>query len=67
MTLDQFKRIYYMEHYHRVYGRLLGLGIILPSIGFSALGFVSPRTRKFLIASSSLVVFQVSHTISTIN
>ncbi len=52
-----------MEHYHRVYGRLLGLGIILPSLGFSLLGggsFVSWRTRKFLLASSSLVVFQVS-------
>jgi cytochrome c oxidase assembly protein subunit 15 len=59
MTLEQFKRIYYMEHYHRVYGRLLGLGIIVPSIAFSVMNWVTPRTKKFLAASSALVVFQV--------
>jgi heme A synthase len=59
MTLTQFKNIYRMEHYHRVYGRCLGLAIILPSIFFSMKNWVSPRNKKFLAASSALVVFQV--------
>lgn len=59
MTLNQFKNIYYMEHYHRVYGRILGLSIILPSIFFISKNWVSPRNKKFLAASSALVVFQV--------
>lgn len=60
MTLNEFKRIYYMEHYHRVYGRYLGLAIILPSIFFSVKNWVSPRNKKFLAASSVLVVTQVT-------
>lgn len=60
MTLNQFKNIYYMEHYHRVYGRFLGLAIIGPSIFFSLKNWVSPRNKKFLAASSTLVVFQVN-------
>lgn len=60
MTLNQFKNIYYMEHYHRVYGRFLGLSIILPSIFFSLNNWVSPRNKKFLVASSTLVVCQVA-------
>lgn len=59
MTLSQFKKIYYMEHIHRVYGRFLGLAIIGPSIFFSLKNWVSPRNKKFLAASSALVVFQV--------
>ena len=59
MTLNQFKNIYYMEHYHRVYGRFLGLSIIIPSIFFSMKNWVSPRNKKFLAASSALVVGQV--------
>ncbi len=59
MSLSQFKNIYYMEHYHRVYGRVLGLAIIGPSIFFSFKNWVSPRNKKFLAASSALVVCQV--------
>ena len=59
MTLGQFKNIYYMEHYHRVYGRFLGLSIILPSIFFISKNWVSSINKKFLVASSALVVFQV--------
>lgn len=59
LTLSQFKKIYYMEHYHRVYGRLLGLSIIGPSIFFCLKNWVSPRNKKFLVVSSILVVFQV--------
>jgi heme a synthase len=61
MNLEEFKRIYWMEHAHRVYGRLLGLWIIIPSIYLVASKHVySNRIKGTLLASSGLVVFQVS-------
>lgn len=61
MTLAEFKKIYWMEHAHRVYGRFLGLGIIVPSVYFLLRkNFVGkPWIRRVLIGSSCLVVFQV--------
>lgn len=35
MTLDDFKRIYWMEHAHRVYGRVLGLCLLVPAVFFT--------------------------------
>jgi len=60
MTLDEFKRIYWMEHAHRVYGRFLGLAVILPSLFFTLRkGWMSPRNRRLCWAISALVCFQV--------
>ena len=60
MDLEEFKRIYWMEHAHRVYGRLLGLWIIGPSIYFLISKSVYTKGIKaVLLASSSLVVLQV--------
>jgi len=64
LTLDQFKNIYMMEHAHRVYGRLLGLFVIVPGLFFVAYkrgNFVYSNTiRRLIFGCSSLVVFQVS-------
>ncbi len=59
MSLDDFKRIYWYEHAHRVYGRLLGMYVLLPSAFFIARGWVSPAMRRVLLGCSSLVIFQV--------
>ena len=56
MTVDEFKRIYWMEHAHRVYGRLLGLWILVP--GALMYRRSSPFVKKAILASSGLVVFQ---------
>lgn len=32
MSIEDFKKIYYMEYAHRMYGRALGLFIAVPSI-----------------------------------
>lgn len=56
MTVDEFKRIYWMEHAHRVYGRLLGLWILVP--GALMYRKSSPFLRKMILVSSGLVVFQ---------
>lgn len=59
MTLEEFKRIYWYEHAHRVYGRLLGLFVALPTAFFVARKWVSPRMRKVLLGCTALVGFQV--------
>ena len=58
MTLAEFKRIYWMEHAHRVYGRLLGLFVVLPATVFLAKRWTTPGMRKILLGSMGLVVFQ---------
>lgn len=32
MTLEEFKKIYYMEYAHRMYGRFLGLVYAIPAV-----------------------------------
>lgn len=56
MSVEEFKRIYWMEHAHRVYGRLLGLWILVP--GALMYRRSSPFVKKMILASSGLVVFQ---------
>lgn len=58
MALDDFKRIYWMEHAHRVYGRLLGLVIIGPSVFFAARRWVSRPVGRVLFGLCGLVGFQ---------
>lgn len=59
MQVDDFKRIYWWEHAHRVYGRLLGLAVIVPTVFFcSRPGWASRPIKAVMLASSGLVVFQ---------
>lgn len=53
IDLYDFKKIYWMEHAHRVYGRLLGLYILIPSLLFT---FSPSKFKKKLISSSSIRV-----------
>lgn len=59
MTLEEFKRIYWFEHAHRVYGRLLGLFVTLPALFFIARKWASPKMCKLLFGCTALVGFQV--------
>ncbi|KAJ1679658.1 Cytochrome c oxidase assembly protein cox15 [Spiromyces aspiralis] len=43
LTLDEFKRIYFMEWFHRNIGRLIGLAYGLPAIYFVSKGYVTRR------------------------
>ena len=64
MTLDEFKRIYYLEHFHRVYGRVLGLFIVLPTTYFVVKKGLAVRHKLSLVAASFLVCAQVCRLIS---
>jgi len=59
MTLEEFKRIYWLEHAHRVYGRLLGLYVMGPAALFAALRWSGSGMRRVSLACSSLVLAQV--------
>lgn len=59
MHVEEYKRIYWWEHGHRVYGRLLGLAVILPTVFFSLRpGWASSRIKAIMWGSSGLVLFQ---------
>ncbi|KOS20042.1 Electron transfer protein 1 [Escovopsis weberi] len=58
MTLDEFKKIYFMEWSHRVWGRFIGLSFVLPAAYFVARRRVSPRMALNLLGISGLIGFQ---------
>lgn len=58
MTLDEFKKIYYMEWTHRLWGRFIGLSFVLPSLYFVARRKVSPKMALNLLGISSLIGVQ---------
>ncbi len=55
MTLSEFKKIYWMEWAHRLWGRVVGLTFILPTIYFIARRRVSARTAAALVGISGLI------------
>ncbi|KAK0755443.1 hypothetical protein N5P37_012272 [Trichoderma harzianum] len=58
MTLEEFKKIYFMEWTHRLWGRFIGMSFVLPSLYFVARRRVSPRMAVNLLGISSLIGFQ---------
>ena len=59
LTLDGFKRIFYMEYAHRMWGRLTGLVIMLPAVYFWARGRLGPALKPRVGVYIGLVVAQV--------
>ncbi|KAI2626942.1 COX15-CtaA-domain-containing protein [Hypomontagnella submonticulosa] len=58
MDLDEFKKIYFMEWTHRLWGRVIGLSFVAPAIYFVARRRVSPRIAFHLLGISALIGFQ---------
>lgn len=58
MDLDEFKKIYFMEWTHRLWGRLIGLTFVLPTVYFIARRRVTPRMAWHLAGISTLIGFQ---------
>ncbi len=58
ISMNGFKLIYLLEHYHRQLGKILGISVLVPSLIFSLTGIFKRKMniRAFLI--SSLIVFQ---------
>ncbi|KAI8965165.1 COX15-CtaA-domain-containing protein [Daldinia sp. FL1419] len=58
MDLDEFKKIYYMEWTHRLWGRVIGLTFAVPTIYLVARRRVSARVAAHLVGISALIGFQ---------
>lgn len=58
MTLEEFKKIYYMEWTHRIWGRVVGLSFLVPSVYFVAKRRVSARMAVKLAGIAGLIGFQ---------
>ncbi|XP_019631670.1 PREDICTED: cytochrome c oxidase assembly protein COX15 homolog [Branchiostoma belcheri] len=58
MTIQEFKFIFYMEWFHRMWGRTIGLAFFLPAAYFWRKGWISKAMKPRLAAYGSLLVFQ---------
>lgn len=58
MDLAEFKKIYFMEWAHRLWGRFIGLSFVIPTVYFIARRRVTPRMAATLVGISSLIAFQ---------
>jgi heme a synthase len=59
MSLDEFKKIYYMEYGHRMLGRLLGAVYFFPMIYFLVTRRFTTRQKATLAAVATLILGQV--------
>lgn len=58
MTLDEFKSIYWMEWIHRIWGRAIGIGFLLPAVYFTARGRMTARMTATVWGIGGLIGFQ---------
>eukprot|EP00053_Salpingoeca_punica_P008816 m.78776 g.78776 ORF g.78776 m.78776 type:complete len:408 (+) comp14759_c0_seq1:65-1288(+) len=58
MTLEEFKRIWYMEWFHRVWGRLVGAAFVIPGAYFLHKGWFRPGHNRRMGIFAALIAFQ---------
>lgn len=58
MDMDEFKKIYFMEWSHRLWGRTVGLTFVLPAIYFVARRKVSANMTMAVTGIAGLIGFQ---------
>lgn len=58
MDLAEFKKIYFMEWSHRLWGRFIGMSFVLPTLYFIARRRVTPKMAVNLCGISCLIAFQ---------
>lgn len=58
MTLSEFKKIYFMEWTHRLWGRFIGLSFVIPAVYFVARRRVTKKMAVNLMGISVMIGFQ---------
>ena len=58
MTIEGFKIIYLLEHYHRQLGKVLGLYILVPGTIFTVLNIYRKKLKISFFLLSGLIIFQ---------
>ena len=58
MSIDDFKKIYLIEYIHRLWGRIVGLSLIIPAIIFAVKKKISGFMIKYVLLLSFLFFLQ---------
>lgn len=58
MTLEEFKRIWWMEYLHRMWGRLIGAVFIIPATYFWSKGMLKSGMKMRVVTLGSLIGLQ---------
>ena len=58
MTLEEFKKIFFWEYFHRVWGRLIGLTFFIPLFYFWLKGYFNKSEKKHIFLITFLGFFQ---------
>ena len=58
MTLGEFKKIFFWEYIHRIWGRLIGLTFFIPLLYFWLKGYFNKSEKKLISIITSLGFFQ---------
>eukprot|EP00096_Caligus_rogercresseyi_P014010 TRINITY_DN6561_c0_g1_i1.p1 TRINITY_DN6561_c0_g1~~TRINITY_DN6561_c0_g1_i1.p1 ORF type:complete len:400 (+),score=72.78 TRINITY_DN6561_c0_g1_i1:75-1274(+) len=58
ITLEEFKKIWYMEYGHRMWGRLIGAVYYIPAVAFWAKGYFNAAMKRRVLACGGLLAFQ---------
>ncbi|XP_048516366.1 cytochrome c oxidase assembly protein COX15 homolog isoform X2 [Athalia rosae] len=58
ISLQEFKRIWWMEYLHRTWGRLIGAAFILPATFFWARGWLDSQAKIRILILGSLIGMQ---------
>lgn len=66
MSLAEFKKIFYMEYAHRMWGRAIGAVFFLPALFFAYKGWISKSLKPRLLIYGSLLGFQVNMSYRTL-
>jgi cytochrome c oxidase assembly protein subunit 15 len=56
--MEEFKNIYFVEWFHRMWGRGIGMVFLLPAAYFAARGMIPSRVRGKVAAAGALGAFQ---------
>jgi heme a synthase len=58
IDMNHFKKIYFLEYFHRLLGRIVGIIFFFPAIYFLAKGYFSSRNKKVILLASILGICQ---------
>lgn len=58
ITLSEFKTIWYMEYAHRMWGRVIGASVLIPTVFFWARGYLNKPMKIRVVVYNLLVAAQ---------
>ena len=63
LTLSDFKFIYFMEWFHRIWGRCVGTVFAIPALVFWRKGWIAPNMKAKVLILGGLIATEVLTTL----